>query len=213
MNEREETKTKIVLNKYKKPLVIIIGILLIVAGLLTVIIPSMVKKDFRLVKNNEDVTSLYLSASSKDDLSKTYYSLNNPNEDKYFSSLSEDGKISIDLKTILENNQEIYPNSSYMIEINFDFDVENYSLYQEDYNLVSYPEINLTFGDYYQESFTFNYFSFSTGEIYLENVIIDNLNDFNLSLSSTYIEISNNKEIKKLDILLEDIKVEVFKEV
>ena len=59
------------------------GILIIVLGLITILIPSLATPKYRLYKNSNDVTNLYLAGGDEESYT---YSLSNPEDSSFFDT-------------------------------------------------------------------------------------------------------------------------------
>lgn len=69
------------IRKHIPKIITISGILIIVLGLITILIPSLATPKYRLYKNSNDVTNLYLAGGDEESYT---YSLSNPEDSSFF---------------------------------------------------------------------------------------------------------------------------------
>lgn len=71
------------IRKHIPKIITISGILIIVLGLITILIPSLATPKYRLYKNSNDVTNLYLAGGDEESYT---YSLSNPEDSSFFDT-------------------------------------------------------------------------------------------------------------------------------
>ena len=71
------------IRKHIAKIITISGILIIVLGLITILIPSLATPKYRLYKNSNDVTNLYLAGGDEESYT---YSLSNPEDSSFFDT-------------------------------------------------------------------------------------------------------------------------------
>lgn len=71
------------IRKHIPRIITISGILIIVLGLITILIPSLATPKYRLYKNSNDVTNLYLAGGDEESYT---YSLSNPEDSSFFDT-------------------------------------------------------------------------------------------------------------------------------
>ena len=70
------------IKKYIPKIITISGVFIIILGLITILIPSLATPNYRLYKNSNDVTDLYLTSNDEENC---VYSLSNEEDSKVFA--------------------------------------------------------------------------------------------------------------------------------
>ena len=139
------------IRKHIPKIITISGILIIILGLITILIPSLATPKYRLYKNNNDVTNLYLAGGDEESYT---YSLSNPEDSSFFDTnysydIEATNNIlgSVNVNRLYANNSLSSNQHNISLYLSFVVDIEDgfeEMVNNSEYKVVELPSIYLS---------------------------------------------------------------------